>query len=115
MSTVFSVYVGPFLACKEKPGEKVDAYKITSGRLANLRGELSQDDGEIVYLGPNIKMLLIHRQLTFDQHSEPPVTTGLSERDERAAFIDQFFIEITALRPHYESVSVEWGVIPGVL
>lgn len=115
MSMDFSVYVGPFLACKEKPGVNVDAYKITGGHLTNLRGDLSRDDGEMVYLGPNIKMLLIHRQLTFDQRSEPPVTVGLSERDERAAFIDQFFIEIADLRPHYESVSVEWGVIPGIL
>jgi hypothetical protein len=76
MSMLFRVYVGPFLACKLKSGVKTDAYKITTGRLIDLRGELSSGDVEMAYLGPGVEMPVIQRQLTFDPHNQP-VTLGL--------------------------------------
>jgi hypothetical protein len=113
MNMGFSVYVGPFLACKRKSDVKIDACEITTGKLIDLRGDLSNNDVEMSYIGPGVNIPLIQRQLIFDPNNNMPLIDDISKTGERAAFIDHFFIEIADLRKHYESITVEWGVVPG--
>lgn len=114
MSQDFSVYVGPFLACKRKSDVKIDACEITTVKLIDLRGDLSNNDVEMTYIGPGVNIPLIQRQLIFDLNNSMPLIGGISKTGERAAFIDYFFIEIADLRKHCEAVTVEGGVVPGV-
>src|SRR5262245_20632878 len=103
MSMQFSIYIGPLLKCTGK----ADAYELTDGRLCELRGELRSDDGNVRYVGPNINMPHITRQLRFDRHSETPVISGINRSDEVASFIHQFPSDIQLLRQAFDDVSVE--------
>lgn len=114
MSMDMTFYVGPFLHCKWKPGAAPpEEYELTDGRLCDLRGELCSEDDDSRYIGPNIDMPAINRQMHFHRHDSMPVVLSINQGDEMAAFIDQFNVDIMTLRREFERVTVEWGVVPG--
>jgi len=112
MSMSYGIYIGPFLRCERKSDERPDVWELTNERLCGLRGELCSDDGNVSYLGPNVDMPAITRQMRFGQYDESPVVMQIDQNAEIADFIDQFVVDIGKLRAEYKSVSVEWGIVP---
>ena len=112
MSMSYGVYIGPFLCCKKKPGKEVEIDELTEERITGIRGELSLDDGDVDYLGPNVEIEGIEREMSFSGHDIGLVVMRINQQAEMDAFQRQFGTDIAKLSEEYESVAVEWGVVP---
>jgi len=108
MSMKFSVYVGPVLVCS--PGNRIEMSDELADRLDELRGEEGAGDSA-VYLGPNVDVPGITRQLRFDEYSDAPVITDILAAVEMRAFKDCFVAEIAQLKREFRSVEVGWGIV----
>jgi hypothetical protein len=111
MSVYFRVYVGPLLKCSPKGA--CDAYAVTRGRLTcGDDTDWSKLDYDIVHPDELDFQDRQGRQLWFSQHDNMTPIDVLSQAVEIADMNDQYQAEIRALREHYTSVRVGWGVVP---
>lgn len=110
MSINLSVYVGPYLKCRRKPGlQNMPAHP---DRLRDLVGEGDTFPGCDI-LGPNLAVYGIKRQLEFERTvSNAPYEIKSIVR-EMALFETQFAHEIREIRGDYQSVEACWGIVPG--
>jgi hypothetical protein len=105
----YGVYIGPFLRCEG--GKDVEVSEILDDRLADERGELSCDDAGVRYIAPNVEYG-ITRQERFGRHDEAPVVMSIDQAAEMDAFRSYFAGDIETLSPLFDSITVEWGVVP---
>ena len=111
MSMSYGVYIGPFIRCEIKDSD-FWVNDATDDRLTGLRGELSSDDGDISYIGPNQGLEGIEREFTFSRHDETPVVMRIDQQAEIDAFKTQYAADIAKLDDACKSLTIEWGVVP---